>query len=189
MALEVLYHDTKQPHVPHSAILGMYINYDPDSILLGTSNVFYPKEIMKEIATATQNKIPVFGIMRKLLNGYDLHMEHDLESGDLQYNVDLDALNVGFIPLLGIPQEVIEARKAVHKCVKDIPENIRMIDLRTRLKPSEMEEFIFGGIAKAVRESESYEDTIRLARKYVSHPEFDERVDAKIEQARRDSNS
>jgi hypothetical protein len=175
----IIYHRIEPPPETFLRIFDLYIDLNPDAIVLGTEDYCkFDDSTLKRLSRANEMGIPVFGIRRTLLrsNKHTFYLNQGSDAFVDEYVIDSGALKTGFIPLLAVPHGITQMADDVKKAIDNYPQTPTE-QIEVVLNIEQIFDFIIGGIGQVCSEFDDYDRRVLEARKRFSDSRFNDKID------------
>ncbi len=161
-----------------SSTLGKAVNTHPDAIVLGTyDSGRIHTDLPPYIKMAKGAGIPVFGVRQTLTQNYVVNLALGEEGLDGLFEMQPDAISAGLIPVQGFPPEVIEIAEKTKALFDSYPKYTSNARCSLSLSGEATFKYIMDEMKAVCRTCTDYESIVTEARKRLSSPGFNRRVD------------
>lgn len=163
------------------SILEGVIDTHPDAVVLGVYDSGKTHtDLIPPIKKAKELDIPVFGVRQTLTQDYDVNLALGEEGLNALFEMQPDAISAGLIPIQGYPPEVVEIAEKTKNLFDLYPEYASNAKGSLSISGEATFNHIMDEIRGICRNCTDYESIVSGARKRLSSPGFNERVDEAV---------
>src|SRR3989338_9128972 len=178
----------------------------PEVVILGAyDSGMVPEDMVRDIGTLTEMRVPVFGVRQTLfVSGLSGVLDYGRKPFEEIYVMQPEVLRAGLIPLQVYPRELLELADAAERLVATyghilqgqtvVPVGLRERDLAdldyplcfeterqgamlVQLNAGKVLEYVIDGLTEICRTHPDYEGRVHASRERFNSPRFNERID------------